>query len=188
MLKINVRDTSRVCAAVAALALAGALGTALTGPAAAQPKNALTNFFTEYAVKFVCGGLRPVADLPPTSLLGGNYATAINVHNPGERTVIAHKVAGPTVQGGFTPFASTRPLRQDDVVEFDCNGILAQARMPPGGFVTGFFVIRAPRELDVVAVYTAGPIRGEVASLHTERVPARRVAVPFTLPDLPTKK
>jgi hypothetical protein len=39
-------------------------------------------------------------------------------------------------------------------------------------------VIECVLELDVVAVYTASPERGQVATLHTERVPARRLATP----------
>ena len=187
MLRINRRDTYRVGAAAAVLAIAGALGTLAGGPAAAQPKGRLTNFFAEYAVKFVCGQSRALDNDMP-AVVDGIYATAINVHNPQQTTTIAHKVAATTVEGGFTRFKETRPLRQDDVAEFDCRDILDQARLPRGAFVTGFFVIRAPREIDVVAVYTARPLRTEVSSIHTERVPSRRVAVPFTLPDGPVKQ
>jgi hypothetical protein len=39
-------------------------------------------------------------------------------------------------------------------------------------------VIETGLELDVVAVYTAAPEKGQVVALHTERVPVRRLATP----------
>jgi hypothetical protein len=56
------------------------------------------------------------------------------------------------------------------------------------GFLKGFVVIESEVELDVVAVYTAAGAQKQVETLHTERVPARRltagqeVCVDFELP------
>ncbi len=49
-------------------------------------------------------------------------------------------------------------------------------------FMTGFVIIQSDTELDVVAVYTAAGTDGQVETIHTERVPARRSQV--QLPDL----
>jgi len=53
-------------------------------------------------------------------------------------------------------------------------------RVRTTGFLKGFVVIESGLELDVVAVYTAAPERGQVVALHTERVPARRLPTPVT--------
>ena len=72
-------------------------------------------------------------------------------------------------------------LNYDQAMDIDCRLIRArfqQAGIPvPGpGFITGFVVVQSARELDVVAVYTAAPTPGnQVSSIHTERVPVRRV-------------
>jgi hypothetical protein len=70
-------------------------------------------------------------------------------------------------------------LANDQAVHIDCEDILAQS----GGGLTGFLVLHAPRELDVVVVYTTPASANAVATFHAERVPARVVRVPFVLPD-----
>ena len=63
----------------------------------------------------------------------------------------------------------------------DCRLIRAriqQAGIPlaPAVFVTGFLVVQSSDSLDVVAVYSAAPVASnQVSSIHTERVPQRRV-------------
>lgn len=42
-------------------------------------------------------------------------------------------------------------------------------------FIKGFVVIQSQFELDVVVVYTAAGADGAVETLHTERVPPRRI-------------
>jgi hypothetical protein len=166
--------TSILLAAAAAALLAG------PGPAAAQP-TPLRNFFTEYAVKFVCGGAQAFESRPV--FLDGLYATAVNVHNPGDPVTLERKVAVATLREGGSISGFVRlPLGRDQAIEFSCEDILAQARLDPRSFHTGFLVIHTPprQELDVVAVYTAGP--GRLAAFHTERVPARSVSAPFELP------
>ncbi|MEA3065701.1 MAG: hypothetical protein QOJ27_2153 [Sphingomonadales bacterium] len=127
----------------------------------------------EYAVKFVCGDAAP-----RTSFAPGTYFTAINIHNPGrEDNGFAFKVALAKLGSPGNPTGfSSMVLKSDQATEFDCRLIrrlLGSAVTGTTAF-TGFFVIQ-PRqfELDVVAVYSAGPVGGPVATMHTERVPLR---------------
>ncbi|HYE28614.1 MAG TPA: hypothetical protein VEA61_10320 [Allosphingosinicella sp.] len=132
----------------------------------------------EYAVKVVCGRMGGPGQLTP--VVNGFYATAVNVHNPGPLVTFWRKVAiaRPGAPGPISGFKAMQ-LKNDQAVEFDCRQIFAQllaAGIQPGPFVKGFLVIRSQRQLDVVAVYTAGPSNGSGASsIHTERVPPRRV-------------
>ncbi len=171
MRKIGIRDPLCFSAASAALALAAALGPPVTASEAAsrQPVN-------EYAVKFVCGRME-ASEKPNGAVVPGAYATAVNVHNPGPKIKIDRKVAvaPPLIPGEITTYQSAT-LEYDQAVEFGCSEILAQLKEPPNGFLTGFLVVHSPIQLDVVAVYTAGPLDGtQVATLHTERVPVRSV-------------
>ena len=134
---------------------------------------ALAQGSPEYAVKFVCGDAGP-----RTSFAPGTYFTAINIHNPGrENNGFAFKVALAKLGSAGDPSGfSSMTLKDDQATEFDCRlirRILGSAVTGTAAF-TGFFVIQ-PRqfELDVVAVYSAGPIGGSVATMHTERVPPR---------------
>jgi hypothetical protein len=156
------------------LAIAGLLGTAAGTPAGAQPSPA-ANFFTEYAVKFVCGPSKTIEG--QAAFIDGLYATAVNVHNPGRAVPIERKVAIATIREGgpITGFVRL-PLRYDQAIEFTCADIFAQAHVSPGAFATGFLVLHVPpREaLDVVAVYTM--TNGAGPAMHMERVPARAVS------------
>jgi len=134
----------------------------------------------EYAVKFVCGRSAPpnsVSTLAPT----GTYFTAVNVHNPNAPQEISHKVALADIgrPGRMTDIQTNIGLRYDEVIDFDCGWIrrrLALAGIPIPDLATGFLVIQSRRELDVVAVYTAAPTNtNQVSTMHTERVPVRRV-------------
>jgi CARDB len=110
----------------------------------------------------------------------GEYWTAVNVHNPSHRVVkFRYKVAIalPLKPGRVTDWHSLR-LRDDEALEIDRETVL---RLADAKFVKGFVVIESSQELDVVAVYTAAPTKG-VETIHTERVPARRIEV--GLPDL----
>jgi hypothetical protein len=125
----------------------------------------------QYAVKVVCGKSDGRVVAP------GQYFTAINIHNPTSGAVSFRKkfvAAFPDEKPGIvTPFYGAR-LGADEAVEIDCPEIFG--RLPNvGDFIKGFVVIESEVDLDVVAVYTAGP--GEVATMDVERVTARRVAV-----------
>ncbi len=134
----------------------------------------------EYAVKFVCG--RTLSSARPQAATG-NYYTMINIHNPGRPLEVSHKVVLAAVlgeRGGMTGFSTDIGLRYDEAVDLDCPWIarqLAAAGIRAPGLSTGFVVLQARQELDVVAVYTAAPTTtNQVATMHTERVPVRRLA------------
>jgi len=122
----------------------------------------------EYAVKVIAGRSNGEVAAP------GEYWTAVNVHNPGPRTVefgqklavaLPHRRPGP-----IRPFIPC-VLRPDEALEIDRQDILEQAEM--GDFVKGFAVIIANAQLDVVAVYTAAPDERGVSTIEIERVQPR---------------
>jgi hypothetical protein len=127
----------------------------------------------QYAAKVVCGESAGDVVAP------GVYFTAINVHNPNRTAArLRWKVAvarpGATT-GSVSEFAEAL-LGPDEALEIDCPDI--RKRVRTRGFLKGFVVVESGLELDVVAVYTASPEKGQVATLHTERVPPRRLAKP----------
>jgi hypothetical protein len=131
----------------------------------------------QYAVKFVCGKSAGKIVAP------GVYFTAVNVHNPtytavGLRAKIA--VALPGLQPGPVSQFYDAKLGPDEAMEIDCpdlfNPEIFKFDKPmKTGFLKGFAVIESKVELDVVAVYTAAGRERQVETLHTERVPARRL-------------
>jgi hypothetical protein len=133
----------------------------------------------EYAVKFVCGQSGGAVAGGLTA--PGFYSTLINVHNPGPPQWVTHKVTLALIahSGGMTPFQPYILMRYDDAIDFDCRwirGRLQAANIPIPALFTGFVVLQSRRELDVVAVYTAAPLNpNQVSTMHTERVPVRRV-------------
>jgi hypothetical protein len=136
------------------------------------------NLYFEYAVKFVCGKEDGRIMAP------GQYWTAINVHNPTATTVVFRKkvaIALPAEQPGPVSQFFRARLGPDQALEIDCDDI-RQHTEHRADFLKGFVVIASPVELDVVAVYSAAGTDRRVETLHTERVPARRIEV--GLPDL----
>ena len=132
----------------------------------------------QYAAKFVCG--KSTGEV----VASGLYFTAINVHNPSYTSVrfrIKVAVALPGLRPGAVSKFVNAKLGPDEALEIDCPDIskILGAR---ADFMKGFVVIESTVELDVVAVYTASGSTGQVETLHTERVPLRRVEV--GLPDL----
>ena len=131
----------------------------------------------QYAVKFVCGKSAGTVVAP------GTYFTAINVHNPTYteirfRAKIAVALPG-LKPGPVSKFFDAR-LGPDEALEIDCPDILRHAETR-AEFLKGFVVIQSNVELDVIAVYTAAGRDGQVETLHTERVPPRRLEL--GLPD-----
>jgi Concanavalin A-like lectin/glucanases superfamily len=129
----------------------------------------------QYAAKVVCG--KSAGDV----VARGVYFTAINVHNPNRTTVPLRwkvAVARPGAKAGPVSTFFEARLGPDEALEIDCPDIMKRARAR--GFLKGFVVIESGLELDIVAVYTAGTERGQVATLHTERLPTRRLATPPT--------
>ena len=128
----------------------------------------------QYAAKFVCGKSEGKVVAP------GVYFTAVNVHNPTYTTVrfrIKIAVALPGLEPGPVSKFFDAKLGPDQALEIDCPDIFKYAKTE-ADFLKGFVVIETDVELDVVAVYTAAGRDGEVATLHTERVPARRQGAP----------
>ena len=136
-----------------------------------------TTITFEYAVKVICGTPPAAAGL----LAPGRYFTAINVHNPQTFTAAFRKkvaVALPKQQAGPVTQLVGASLGPDQAFEIDCADVRDLLGPISTAFVKGFVVIQSPVELDVVAVYTASGADGQVETLHTERVPPRRMPTP----------
>src|SRR5215213_7373031 len=131
----------------------------------------------QYAAKLICGKSDGKVLAP------GVYFTAINVHNPTDTTVgfrVKIAVALPGLQPGPISLFRDAKLGPDAALEIDCPDIFNPEifEFPEPirpGFWKGFVVIESKVELDVVAVYTAAGKEKQVETLHTERVPARRL-------------
>jgi hypothetical protein len=157
--------------ALGMLALPPYAATAQDEPGPPAP-GAVPGPMLEYAVKVVCGR-QPMNPVMPVAQ--GVYYTAVNVHNPGAPQKFKRKVAValPGKVGPVSTFLWTG-LANDQAIEFDCGEISKQSHMD--GFLKGFLVIQSSFPLDIVAVYTAAPLNNpHVSTLHTERVPPRRM-------------
>ena len=146
-------------------------------PSAATKVQAQTQLtLSTYAAKFVCGKSGERIASP------GQYFTMINVHNasPFRRTVYIKRfaIALPDEKPGRISEFFGGILGPEEAMTIDCENIYRHTGVPPGTFLEGFAVIYALTELDVVSVYTAGHV--EVETLHTERVPLRRLVIPRT--------
>jgi hypothetical protein len=148
-----------------------------------QAHGACTTEF-QYAVKVVCGVANAdTPGMPPTPVAPGRYWTAINIHNPDKcrsarfrwKVAIARRL-GEDIEVPL--YQSFRVLGPDQAVEIDCD-VISQVLPPPApGFIKGYVVLESDMELDVVAVYSGGQAGcAALSSIHTERVPARQVAV-----------
>ena len=152
----------------------------------------------EYAAKVVCGVIPEEPVAPPMPPCGpGYYTTATNIHNPGPGLAplwvkFAHApqavdYANPHIGGQVSAWFKYE-LKPDQAMELDCDFLLFAAKasgMNLGNFAKGFVVIQSQGRLDVVSVYTAGPLlkgptanklMGYVATMHTERVPEHKIA------------
>ena len=131
----------------------------------------------QYAAKFVCIKNNLKTSISTQSLLNGDYKTLINVHNPSDHDVkFRFKVA----LGGkdFISKFKSSLIEPDALQRFSCREI-GKFKFPGGnpihGVSEGFFVIESTDSLDVVAVYTAGPLGGDVASIEVEDVRERQI-------------
>ena len=124
-----------------------------------------------YSAKFLCGTIqRSPAGAAGGPLLPGTYETAINIHNPNPGPDQEPYKVDLTKRAILTP-AQTKEhgertagrgvakhdwLYPDEGFEVDCddirNNLLGGNTTP---FIKGFVVIRSPKILDVVAVYTS---------------------------------
>lgn len=123
----------------------------------------------EYAAKFLCTSNLPGTSQTSSSVLPGNYQTAVNIHNP------ANEPATVRMKLALGPKTVTRFVRDvvgpDALIRVDCASVVRFGRFIHG--VEGFLIIQSTHSLDVAAVYTAGPIGGGVASLDVEQVQER---------------
>lgn len=141
---------------------------------AAPPVQAQTQvtLFT-YAAKFVCGkgDQRIISE--------GQYFTNINVHNPSpfNKAVYIKRfaIALPDEKPGKISNFVSGTLGPDEAMTIDCENIYKHTQVPSGQFLEGFALIYALADLDVVSVYTAG--HSEVETVHSERVPVRRLVL-----------
>jgi hypothetical protein len=147
----------------------------------------------EYAAKVICGLQK---DPEGMRLVRGFYATAINIHNPGEDAVRFSKKLALTFPpeeqrpGEILPIGLDT-LRPDEALEVDCEDI--RRKLFPNGFpesyIKGFVVIQSPSSLDVTAVYTAADLDKEgrpagLGGIDVEEVRGRRRERPPAPPDL----
>lgn len=157
-------------------------------------------YLWSYAAKFVCGQQAPLnqgATGEPV-VKPGNYATDINIHNPGYRSAPLRKKFLILAENGQAIAAeplSVRPRRiitmtlgADMATMDDCNTLwkyIYPTGIPGGGrpLTVGYLVILSPVDLDVDVVYTAGA-PGDVftpqqsLSIDVERVTGKRIFVP----------
>jgi hypothetical protein len=140
-----------------------ALAVAAPTKEAATPIPPVTSF-TEYAAKFVCGV--PGAEAQREAVKPGNYATAINIHNPNQLSstpaIQFTKHAVLAQQEDITPQRPGPPVAEtllsDFAMEVDCTNI-AKLLGTTASFFKGFLVILtpSPNQLDVVGVYSSEP-------------------------------
>ena len=121
-----------------------------------------------YDVKIVCGKEGGEVVAP------GQYWTAVNVLNPGDRPVKVEATVATALpaftQGPLSP-PKTAELEPDHAMELDCPSLMAMADARE--FLKGFVTLRASGELVVVGVYTQADREGRAVSIDVERVPPR---------------
>jgi hypothetical protein len=141
-----------------------------------QPAGRSSPYSFQYAAKFVCISNNPNTSIATASLLSGNYKTVVNVHNPNDRAVkIRTKVA--LGAKAFISKFKDASLGPDELKRIACAEIgdhEFEANLVHGA-TEGFLVIESSDSLDVVAVYTAGALRGDVASIDVEQVRERQL-------------
>jgi hypothetical protein len=127
----------------------------------------------QYAVKFLCTAHIPGTSQTDTAVVPGVYQTAVNIHNPNPQGArLRMKLA---VRSGQISGFIDRELKPDEATSVDCSQVQNFGIPFIHGF-EGFLVIESTLSLDVVAVYTAGPRGGEVASIDVEYVRERTLA------------
>lgn len=145
-----------------------ALLSLVLAPAFAFGANPATSV-QEYAVKFVCG--IPKIEAEREAVKPGNYATAVNIHNPNQKTgaIKFSKHAVLSLPEDMPPQPPGKvvqeALKPDFAMEVDCQNIRDLLHLQHDTtFIKGFLVIvesstLAP--LDVVGVYSSEPPQGQ---------------------------
>ena len=109
-----------------------------------------------YSVKFLCGKAGSVN----VGVEPADYATAINIHNFLDETVVLRKkvvIANREGEpmGMVSPYTDNVTLGSNMAIEVDCVDICGLLGLPCGPFRKGFVVIESTKPLNIVAVYTA---------------------------------
>jgi len=120
-----------------------------------------------YSAQFLCG-----QDEIGVSIAPGRYHTVITVFNSQDQTVTFTPKAAEALTA--TPGEAAKAgepiqLEPGQAVQLDCvaiQEILGIIR----ALQTGFVILESEAELEVVAVYTGGPLEGEVGVLTVERI------------------
>jgi hypothetical protein len=131
-------------------------------------------YLFQYAAKFICTSNVPGTSQTTDSFLPGNYQTVINVHNPSSEPV---KMRTKVALGGrrlISKFVEAK-LGPDEVTRFVCRDLRDKFGLNLIHGAEGFLVIESTHSIDVVAVYTAGPLGGNVASIDVEQVQERHI-------------
>lgn len=137
-----------------------------------EEKAAVANY--QYVVKFICG------QSEGNIVAKGKYFTAINVFNPTVSPSVPQikkqfAIAEPKETPGKTSRVYNMSLPYNKALEIDCQDIrdhlISENLISPNRlFVKGFVIIQSSVKLDVVVVYTAAGMNGEVTSLDIEQV------------------
>ena len=128
----------------------------------------------QYAAKFICTSNFPGTSQTTDSFLPGNYQTVVNVHNPHYRSVKIRTKAALGAGRLISKFVESK-LGPDAVTRFVCRDLREKfgLNLIHGG--EGFLVIESTHSIDVIGVYTAGPVGGNVASIDVEQVQEREI-------------
>lgn len=188
---LTLKKLTILWAVVAILALLFASFTVLRTKKTLAENHQNNHNLYQYSAKFICG-MQKVTPLfkPPSEppVKPGNYATAINIHNPNDywvglhkKTVLAPQEPKQGQPGDWVAFE----LGPDSAFEIDCPDIIkllghTVANAADKDFLKGFVVIASPNELDVVGVYTAGS-KALVNSIDVEEIDSRIIPIPNAL-------
>lgn len=126
----------------------------------------------QYAAKVLCTANVPNTSQTTSSLLPGSYVTVVNIHNPNAKSARIRSKLALAIPPAISAFVEAG-LKPDQAMKIDCDGMTQQYGLVFIHGLEGFLVIESTLSLDVVAVYTAGPGGGPVASIDVERVPER---------------
>lgn len=146
-------------------------------PVSTNAQSAARLTLSMYAAKFVCGK----SDEKNGIVAPGQYFTVINVHFPNPH--VGSKVfyfkrfalAMPGEKAGKISEFVTGVLESDQAMAIECENIYKHTGNNPGQFIEGYALLYSFAELDVVDIMTAG--HTEVETLHTERVPVRKLII-----------
>ena len=130
----------------------------------------------QYAAKLICTSNIPGTSQTTGSFLPGDYRTVVNIHKPNERGVKFRVKVALGGEGLISKFIDDA-LGPDEVTRYVCGDIREKFGMNLIHGAEGFLVIESTLSLDVIAVYTAGPVGQAVASIDVENVRERPLPI-----------